>query len=232
MSKLLDGWSPAARHIAIAAALLAVALVLFFLMTLFASAQFSKVGDLVPHASTAMCDALKKEASPDAATYAKSLLPSLSGYEASEAERQRIATQAVTAQKLECMHMGLLDLYVRNYYAAVVTTMLFGGIAAIVLFLVGNKGWSNSNRAHVLHYESLLDGMASHTATPTLVPAACTSQCTKALGRVCDSSFPPAAFIACTDAALPTDLPFGLDPKSQPDYQKQLGTLGSSSRSR
>jgi hypothetical protein len=43
------------------------------------------------------------------------------------------------------MHADLLGNYVGNYYMAVLVSVVFGGIAAVALFLVGPKGWTASN---------------------------------------------------------------------------------------
>lgn len=264
---------PLVRHIGIALALLLIAAGVFYGSVGFsATVVSSTLGNLLPSERKAICgpagksaQKLTAEGTPsatepppaDLAKVVKPLLPDLAKYPASDAERHRIADQALKAQRLECLHMDLLGIYVRNYYSSVVTSMVFGGIAAIAVFLVGPKGWSASNpylvnvlltsaaiaafygafpgvfqqstmvanhKTQILRYETLLDGMASHTASPNLVPSACPIQCARAVGRVCDAPFPPAAFIACTDAALATaDVPFGLEPANQPDYQKAFG---------
>jgi hypothetical protein len=266
------GWVPVIRHIVIAAALLGSAFAVFQGAISFSTAVFSStLDDLVPPERKAICRhsgktserkaaeeplAMTKSSPSDSSKLAKPLLPNLANYPASDAERERIAIQALKAQRLECLHVTLLEMYVRNYYGSVVVTMIFGGIAAIALFFVGPKGWLSSDQylvnvlivsaaiaafygafpgvfrqpdlitahnAQALRYETLLDGMASHTAMPNLVPSVCPSPCTRAQGRVCDQPFPTADFIACIDAALAiTDIPFGLDPKSHPDYQKAL----------
>lgn len=253
--KKIGEWHPVTKHICVALALVLLAAAVFYGSVRFSTAVVSSaLGDLIPHERKEICRA----ASSDAVKTALPLLPGLADYPASAAEKQRIATQALKAQRLECLHMALLETYVRNYYGSVVTTMVFGGIAAIAVFLVGPKGWSNSDpylvnvllvsaaiaafygafpgvfqqstllaahKTQILRYEALLDGMASHTATPKLVPSACASQDARPPGQGSDTRFQPADFIACTDTALAAaDIPFGLDPKSQPDYQKALGT--------
>jgi hypothetical protein len=265
-------WPPVAKqirtvvcHIAIVAILVGLAFATQRSAIQFSSERVSSaVNDLVPQDRKRICDELpaaggeqRTSGGASAVEIAKPLLPNLSAYPASDAEKQRIAAQALKVQRLQCLHMKLVDMYVRNYYGAVLVSMVFGGIAAITLFLVGPKGWSTSNqylvnvlvtsgaiaaffaafpavfqqpsmvvahKAQVMRYEALLDGMASHTASPGLAPAACTGEGFRAMCRACDKSFVPADFIACTDVALSTaDIPFALDPKSLPDYQKAWG---------
>lgn len=137
--------------------------------------------------------------------------------------------------------------------------MIFAGIAAIALSLVGPNGWSKSpyllnvmvtggaiaalfatgpavfqqsamiaaHKAQVLRYESLLDTMGSHTASPNLVPAACTSEQFRATRQATNEPLSTAAaFIACVDTALAAaDVPFSMDPNVRPDY---AGTFGGS----
>lgn len=265
-------WPPVAKqiltvvyHIAIAAILVGLAFGTQRAAIQFSSERVSSaLNDLVPQERKQTCDKLPAAASEQgtpgatsAVEVAKPLLPNLAAYRASDAERQRIAAQALKVQRLQCLHMKLVDMYVRNYYGAVLVSMVFGGIAAITLFLVGPKGWSSSSpylvnvlvtsgaiaaffaafpavfqqpamvvahKAQVLRYEALLDGMASHTASPSLAPAACTGEGFRAMCKACDKSFVAADFIACTDVALATaDIPFAMDPKSLPDYQKAWG---------
>jgi hypothetical protein len=259
-------WPPVATvvavHVGIAAILVGLAAFVFQGAVDFSSRKVSAAfSDLIPQGRKAVC--AKPESSTgqvQAATVvemAKSILPNVADYPASGAEKERIAVQALKAQRLQCLHMALFDMYARNYYGAIVTSMVFGGIAAIALFLVGPKGWSASSpylvnvlltsaaitafygafpgvfqqassatahKAQILRYETLLDGMASHTAAPKLVPAICMNKSTAASGSRSDTPFSPADFIACTDAALANaDIVFEFDPKSQPDYEKILG---------
>jgi hypothetical protein len=196
----------------------------------------------------------------DVTTLANLLLPNLNAYQASPAEKQRILDQALKAQRLACMHADVLGRYVGDYYMAILVSVVFSGITAVALFIVGPKGWTASNpyiinvlilsgaiaafygafptlfqqaamttahKAQLLRYEGLLDGMASHIATPRLVPRACTGQDELTLGRIRNEPFPVVEFIACTDAALAAlDLPFAFDPAHGPDYQIIGGTAG------
>ena len=43
------------------------------------------------------------------------------------------------------MHAAFIGRYVGNYYMAVVASVVFAGIAAVALFLVGPKGWTASS---------------------------------------------------------------------------------------
>ncbi len=217
--------------------------------------------ELIPPHRKALCHAVPPGA-VDKATM-EAVLPGLSGYAAaSDSEKARIAGQAAKAQRLECLHLALIERYVTNYYIAVLMSMVFGGLAAVALFLVGPKGWTQSNeylvnvlivagaiaafygafptifqqpamtaahKTQLLRYEALLDGMASHVASPNIVPLACLTSLAPSPqpqppARVRDTPYPVAEFIACTDTALAAaDIPFTLDPAGGPDYQKIFG---------
>ena len=75
----------------------------------------------------------------------EALLPNLKEYTDSEAQKQRIRDQAMEIVKLQCAEAKLVASYIGNYYMALTLSVLFGGIAAITLFLVGPKGWAASN---------------------------------------------------------------------------------------
>jgi hypothetical protein len=267
-------WPPVAKHIVVSVGLLAFAFLYYWCAVYLSSGMvLSGLDDLVPQVRKEICGKLpaaaeerartstsRASSAADAIEIAKPLLPNLAAYPAADAEKQRIAVQALKAQRLECLHMNLFGTYVTHYYASVLTSMVFGGITAIALFLTGPKGWSASSpylvnvlltsgvitaffgafpgvfkqdaliaahKEQILRYETLLDGMASHTASPKLVPSACKTQSMSAPGGDTTTAFQPVDFIACTDAALASaDIAFGFDPKSQPDYQKALGSAG------
>lgn len=260
--------SSVVRHAALAVALIAGAIGLHSFSLGFATDVMSSAfRDLIPDQRMQICQvvdqASRKKAPaepaavPSAEDLAKPLLPGLSEYDAQPAERQRIALQALKAQRLECLHVKLVDMYVRNYYGSVLTGMVFGGIAAIALFVVGPNGWAakpyhlnvlvtagaiaalfatfpavfqqsamvTAHKAQALRYEALLDAMGSHIASPSLVPAICTSEQTRATRPATDKPLTrAAAFIACVDAALAAvDIPFSMDPNTRPDYAGAFG---------
>ena len=94
---------------------------------------------------------------------------------------------------------------------------------------------TSAHKTQLLRYEALLDGMASHVASPNIVPLACITSAAALAStadaaapqppvRVRKEAYPPAEFIACTDTALAAaDIPFTLDPAGGPDYQKIFG---------
>src|SRR5713101_3629952 len=142
---------PLIRHVAIVLVLLLAAQLIFTASISFSDARtMSALSEIIPGGRKAACVggarntalAPPGEKTPDVTTIVNSLLPNLSGYPASQAEKQRIADQALKAQRLECLHAAFVSLYARNYYGSVVVSMVFGGVAAIALFFVSSKGWS------------------------------------------------------------------------------------------
>lgn len=248
---------PVARHVALGVLMIGLAAGVAWSAERLAGRWTADVWrELVPPVRKVLCDTPPANPAEQAAAI-EGLLPGLKDYKASDPEKQRIANQAAKAQRLECLHLGLVERYVTNYYIAVLVSLVFGGITAVALFLVGPKGWSASNQylvtilvmagaiaafygafpsifqqsamtaAHktqILRYEALLDGMASHVASPTVVPLACIGPPPPEQKRI-RSDFPATEFIACTDSALAAaDVPFALDPSKAPDYQKFFGT--------
>lgn len=117
--------SPVVRHVGIVVALLAVAAGIHsFSLGFAADVMSSAFRDLIPEQRMQICQAVERtyqkrtaaetSASASAEELAKPLLTGLSEYKAQPAERQRIALQALKAQRLECLHMKLVDMYVRN----------------------------------------------------------------------------------------------------------------------
>jgi hypothetical protein len=78
--------------------------------------------------------------------------------------------------------------------------------------------------AQLVRYEALLDGMASHIASPQIVPAVCIRQMPDSRVSGNERSFAARDFITCTDTALAAlNIPYSLDPRGAPDYARAFG---------
>jgi len=136
-----------ATHFALGIILIFVALVIQYSGDQYMNVGFTHVEAVVTKARRDVCQTLPSNQSEIDALkkLADGFLPGLNTSNAKEFEKQRILEQTTKAQRIQCLHKELLLRYVKNYYIAVVESMLFGTITAITLLIVGSKGWSTSN---------------------------------------------------------------------------------------
>lgn len=113
--------------------------------------------------------------------------------------------------------------YLNNLFLTSATiAALYGSFPSIFQ----HSAMVTAHKAQMLRYEMLLDGMASHIATPHLVPSACAELGAPLRPKVGEKEFPAVNFIACSDAALAAlELPFALDPSKSPNYQTVFGAV-------
>lgn len=57
----------------------------------------------------------------------------------------RLKSQFQEVQGRAKHHLGVMTVFYRNYYIAIIMVMIFGAIAAIAVFYIANKGWEKAS---------------------------------------------------------------------------------------
>lgn len=105
---------------------------------------------------------IRVEANSYARDWTRTLLPSNAGSPEERRELQiqektltptqevRLKTQYLETRGRAIHHLEVMIFFFANYYRAIAMMMILGGIAAVALFFIANKGWSNAD-AYVIN---------------------------------------------------------------------------------